>query len=81
MNRPVFKAELSHLSVAVFENENDRSVMRSISVSRRYYDRNSDQWKTSSASLNTSDVPAITQLLQAVTDWLINNPKEVTDAD
>lgn len=73
MTQPITRFELGHLSVAVFENQPDpdKSVFRSVSVTRRYYDRLSDEWKSSSASLNVADVPAVIRLLHSAEQWLI----------
>lgn len=73
MAAPVFKRQLGHLSVAVFENERqgDAPPARSISIARRYFERQAEEWKTSSVSLNPADVPAISRLLQSVELWLL----------
>ena len=77
MNRPIFKRELGPLSVAVFENEtdSDHKPMRSISIARSYFDRQADEWKSTSASLNTADVPAMLSLLKSVEHWLLGSQK------
>ncbi|MCA9075286.1 MAG: hypothetical protein KDA93_09655 [Planctomycetaceae bacterium] len=77
MSQPIFKRELSHLSVAVFENERDgdKSPLRSISISRRYFDRSDEEWKSSAMSVNPADVPAIRQLLAPVEEFLMQPPQ------
>jgi len=74
MSQPVFKRELGHLSVAVFENERDgdKTPLRSVSVSRRYFDRNDDEWKSSVMSVNPADVPGLRRLLEPVEEFLLD---------
>lgn len=74
MTHPIFKRELGHLSVAIFENERegDRTPMRSISLSRRYFDRGEDQWKSSTMSVNPADVPTLHRLLGPVEQFLLD---------
>ncbi len=83
MAAPIFKRNLGHLSVAVFENERqgDSPPARSISVSRRYFDRQSEEWKSSAVSLNPADVPAISKLLQVVEQWLIDQTTTAANSE
>lgn len=73
MNKPIAKRELGHLSVAVWANErqDDGGAFRSVSLSRRYYDRQSGEWKSTSVSLNPADVPTVIRLLQGIESELI----------
>lgn len=73
MAAPIYRRQLGHLSVAVFENERqgDASPARTVSVARRYFDRQTEEWKTSSVSLNPADVPAISRLLATAETWLL----------
>jgi len=72
-NKPVLKSDLGHLSVAIWENERDENggTFRSISVSRRYFDRKKNDWEATSMSLNPSDIPAVIRLLQSIETQLI----------
>lgn len=72
-SQPIFKRELGPIGVAVFENTGDeeRRPLRSISLSRRYFDRQSEEWKSSVVSLNPGDVSAAVRLLQTVEEFLL----------
>ena len=83
MAAPVFKRQFGHLSVAVFDNERqgDAPPARSISIARRYFDRQADEWKTSSASLNPADISAIARMLHSVEDWLLEHSGGASSID
>ena len=73
MNKPIANRELGHLSVAVWSNGRDESgtTFRSVSLTRRYYDRQSGEWKSTSVSLNPADVPTVVRLLTGIEVELI----------
>ncbi|MEZ6055495.1 MAG: hypothetical protein R3C01_02200 [Planctomycetaceae bacterium] len=73
MNKPIAKRELGHLSVAVWANEREEqgTTFRSVSLSRRYYDRQGGEWKSTTVSLNPADVPTVVRLLQEIEGELI----------
>ena len=75
MNSPTFKQRLGLLAVAVFENQKDdgRHSMRTVSVSRRYFDRKKDAWETTQLSLGESDVSAARALLEQIETYLLQS--------
>ncbi len=77
MARPIKKLFSRGLSLAIWENEGqDGRKYYTISFEKRYRDKGSDEWK-SSTSLFLDDLPRLTALLQkAYSDLAI---KERTD--
>ncbi|MCA8994978.1 MAG: hypothetical protein KDA88_23580 [Planctomycetaceae bacterium] len=72
MSKPILKFELGHLSVAVWENaREDRAPQQSVSVTRRYFDKQDSSWKSTSVSINPADVPTVIRLLQATESALL----------
>jgi len=72
-NQPIFKRKLGLLDCAVFPSRNAGSSLRSISLSRSYYDKESADWKTTRINLGESDVSAVIKLLNAAEEHLLSS--------
>ncbi|MCA9036171.1 MAG: hypothetical protein KDA91_13635 [Planctomycetaceae bacterium] len=82
MARPVFARRLGYLEVALFANgDASREKPFGVTLSRRYFDSQSNEWKTSSVSLNESDLAAAAELLQRAQSWVLENQRSGTAAE
>ena len=77
MARPVFTRRLGHLEIALFANgDANREKPFGVTLSRRYFDSQAEEWKNSAASLNESDLAAARELLSRAQDWLLSNQRQ-----
>lgn len=82
MARPVFARRLGYLEVALFANgDGNREKPFGVSLSRRYFDNQANDWKTSAVSLNESDLAAAKELLQQAQQWVLENQRSGTAAE
>lgn len=70
---PSFQATLGPVSSAVFEHEPDGNGQPRLSISlrRRFFDRKSEEWKTSVAYLTPETLSAAIAVLKAIESTLL----------
>ena len=80
-NQPIFRRRLGNVSGAIFDNGNEegRPSLKSVSLSKRFFDRNAEEWKTLRLSLGEIEVPAMIAVLNEIQQALLDNQSPIED--
>jgi hypothetical protein len=68
--RPAFSCKVGAIEAAAWEHKGDNRTFYNVTVSRRYKDRNDEQWK-STTSFGVDDIPKLQLALSKCYEWIL----------
>lgn len=74
--KPVVSFNVGGLSVALWENEREGRVVRSVSVKKSFWDREKEEYDHRTVTLNLNEVSCLAGLLRKMEEAVINERSE-----